>query len=385
MHDVNDRLKITLIENYAPDAQQSMLKFGDLMAEILKEKGMDVERLAPLPVLMNSFMLRGLLGLKWIGYMDKYLIFPRRLSKYAKKNQNRVYHIVDHSNAVYEKQLRGCPLVITCHDLMAVASAKGEISQQKTGWTGKVLQAWILSHLKKIKYVICDSSKTQRDVLHFCTGGKMTQMMDVIHIALNGAFKAAEKVEVNSFLKLEAPTSQPYFFHVGGNQWYKNRPGVVELYARLIRMDEFKLHHLILAGKPWSIQLRDTVRKLNLETRVHEMINLPFDHLLKYYCGSESLLFMSLSEGYGWPILEAQACGTWVITSKREPMTEVGGEGACYIDPENMDESSQVIRKALYHKEEYIKKGYDNLRKYTRDKMITEYIEIYIRAFNGSQ
>ena len=77
-------LKITLIENYALDAQQSMLKFGELMAELLVEHGVAVDRLAPQAFLGKSILARRGLA-KWLGYIDKYLIFPFQLAKYVKK------------------------------------------------------------------------------------------------------------------------------------------------------------------------------------------------------------------------------------------------------------------------------------------------------------
>ena len=269
--------------------------------------------------------------------------------------------------------------MITCHDLMAIASAQGEVPQNKTAWSGRILQAWILSHLKKVKYVVCDSEKTSQDVLHFCKGGVL-KVTEVVHICLNGEFKPLSPVEVKRFLKAKGPCQEPYFLHVGGNQWYKNRPGVVRLFSHLIQSETFAQHHLILAGKPWSETLCSTVKELNLEPRVHELTDLPFESLLNYYCGAEALLFVSLSEGYGWPILEAQACGTWAITSNREPMTEVGGTGASYVDPEHPEEAARRLVEEFLHKGRTIESGRENVKKFNRNSMLQKYHQIYLKA-----
>ena len=206
-------LKITLVENYLPDAQQSMLKFGELMAEAFIQKGLDVDRISPRAIWGTSRLARFRPAFKWLGYVDKYLIFPLALARYAKHNPERLFHIVDHSNAVYEKSLRGRALVITCHDLMAISSAKGEVAQNPTGWTGRILQAWILRHLQNIKHVVCDSNKTRSEVLRHC-GSAAQQKVSVVHIGLNSLFKPIPPEQVHRFLLEFAPTRQPYFFHV---------------------------------------------------------------------------------------------------------------------------------------------------------------------------
>ena len=60
-----------------------------------------------------------------------------------------------------------------------------------------------------------------------------------------------------------------------------------------------------------------------------------------------AFIFPSLCEGFGWPIIEAQACNALVFTSNREPMTEVGGDAAIYIDPEAPDQAASIITATL--------------------------------------
>ncbi|MBN7774052.1 glycosyltransferase family 4 protein [Clostridium aminobutyricum] len=80
------------------------------------------------------------------------------------------------------------------------------------------------------------------------------------------------------------------------------------------------------------------------------------------YSMADLFLFPTLYEGFGIPIVEAQKCGTPVITSNVSAMPEVAGEGAILVDPHNIDEMADVMRKLLYTKSgaDLIGKGFEN-------------------------
>jgi glycosyltransferase involved in cell wall biosynthesis len=71
---------------------------------------------------------------------------------------------------------------------------------------------------------------------------------------------------------------------------------------------------------------------------------VPDDDLPALYSGAAALVYPSLIEGFGLPVLEAMRCGTPVLTSSTSSLPEVGGEAALYVDPHNVD----GIAAALY-------------------------------------
>ena len=77
----------------------------------------------PCPVVGQAGLPRG--ATKWAGYFDKFVLFPREFRKAM--NWTDIVHICDHSNSVYMKHVGNRPHVVTCHDLLAVRSALGEI------------------------------------------------------------------------------------------------------------------------------------------------------------------------------------------------------------------------------------------------------------------
>ena len=81
------------------------------------------------------------------------------------------------------------------------------------------------------------------------------------------------------------------------------------------------------------------------KTQVRELVSVQNEDLRALYSTATALLFPSFQEGFGWPIIEAQACGCPVITSNRTPMTEVGENAAIYINPDSPEEAAREIAK----------------------------------------
>ena len=95
------------------------------------------------------------------------------------------------------------------------------------------------------------------------------------------------------------------FFHIGGTQWYKNRLGLIELYAALKRSKP-DTPPLLIAGKPHRARVRATIAEQNLEASVLHIGHISNQELNALYSSAEAFLFPSLAEGFGWPIIEAR-------------------------------------------------------------------------------
>ena len=369
-------LKILLIANYIPDAQQSMLRYAELLQRGMTKAGHEVRVVRP-EARAGKFA-RGPSGAKWLGYIDKLVLFPKILREALAWPD--VVHICDHSNAFYVKFLQGQPYVVTCHDLLAVRSALGEISEHKTRWSGRKLQRMILDGLKAARNIICVSDATRDELLRL-TGNSGAQVVRIYN-GLNQPFEPMERGEATRLVqKAGLAPDQPFVLHLGGNQWYKNRLGVLKIFARLRKRPAFRNLVLVMAGKPWTEEMREFVRSHELEWCVVELVDVPEETLQALYSRAEVFLFPSLEEGFGWPIAEAQACGCPVVTSNRAPMTEVGGSAATYVDPLAEEaaatavaeligatgDSRLVMRDASLH----------NAARFSTSGMIDHYLEFY--------
>jgi glycosyltransferase involved in cell wall biosynthesis len=123
--------------------------------------------------------------------------------------------------------------------------------------------------------------------------------------------------------------------------------------------------------------MRSFLAENNLKEAVSEIVRPTNEQVQALYSRAAALLFPSWHEGFGLPIIEAQACCCPVFTSNRAPMTEVGGEAVVYIDPENPRDAASVIRDELPKLAHRIKAGQENVKRFSTDAMIEGYINTY--------
>jgi glycosyltransferase involved in cell wall biosynthesis len=366
-------LRILLIANYLPDNQQSMNRFATMLENGLPQFGHQVRIIRPQPQIGNLKQSATGVG-KWLGYIDKYIIFPQALRQEIYWAD--VVHICDHSNAVYTKYLQKVPHIVTCNDLLAIRSALGEIKENQTRWTGKQLQRIILNGLNQAQRVACISEHTRLDLLRISS--LKSSVVSMIYMGLNYSYKPMKIPEAKEHLKIFGLSKECQFIlHVGGNTWYKNRLGVLSIFHYLLQKYRKSELYLVMIGQSFTNEMHQYIKTHNLSQKVIELVGVDNEDLRDFYSSATALLFPSLEEGFGWPIIEAQACGCPVITSNRTPMTEVGGEAAIYINPINPQQAAETIADCLPLLESLKQKGLLNAQRFTPETMISSYIQLY--------
>lgn len=112
----------------------------------------------------------------------------------------------------------------------------------------------------------------------------------------------------------------------------------------------------------------------------HEDLTVSDEELPLLYASSKLLAYPSLYEGFGLPVLEAQACGVPVITSDVSSLPEVGGDAAAYVDPTEIKEMQKTIRKVFYDegvRKDMINEGLKNVKLFSWEKTVQQTIEVY--------
>lgn len=372
-------MKVLLVGNYVPDRQYSMLGFCRMLELELRRAGLAVSVIRPEPRLRRSLSAGQGLA-KWLGYVDKFVLFPARL-RTAAKNAD-VVHVCDQGYALYTRHLEGIPNVVTCHDLIAARCALGEFSEMQTSWSGRRYQNMIINGLAQARHVVCDSESTARDVRRLCN--LMPSATSVVHMALNFAYQPVNEAEREIRLgRLGIGFRDRFILHVGGDTWYKNQSGVVKIFQRLDAAQEARGIGLVMVSGGLTAPLRRVIGKCGLQQRVRVLSGIEPEDLRALYSAAAALLFPSLCEGFGWPIIEAQACGCPVFTSNRAPMTEVGGDGAVYIDPENPEKAARTILESLPDGARMREAGFANVRRFSAQKMVAGYVSAYAEAMRS--
>jgi glycosyltransferase involved in cell wall biosynthesis len=367
---------VLLIANYLPDKQKSMTRVAELLESGLCSAGIRVRVIQPTVLFGGWIENAGGLG-KWIGYLDKFLLFPFKL--FSALTGVDLVHVVDHSNAVYLYWLGRRKSVVTCNDLLAVRSGLGEFAENRTGFTGKIFQRWILGGLTRAKHVVCISDATKRDLLRLTQ--KREADVSQTYLALGEAFRIALQSNLKETLgtaigqvngSAAGRTKKLYILHVGGDTWYKNRLGVLEIYCEIRTKLGQKAPALVMVGPP-------------LETSGAEVTflqDLDDTELAALYASAELLLFPSLEEGFGWPVVEAQACGCPVVTTGKPPMTEAGGTAAIYLrDPCDAKSAAETVIAVLQYdsatRARIRDEGFQNAQRFTEPAMIAGYLQVY--------
>jgi glycosyltransferase involved in cell wall biosynthesis len=373
-------LTVLLIANYRLDHQQSMIRVAEELESGLQSIGVSVTVVRPPLFFGRILQTRGNLA-KWLGYLDKFLLFPFILIR--KTRRFDLVHIVDHSNAMYRFWLGSKKTVVNCNDLLAVRSALGELREHRTGFTGKILQRWILAGLRRVERIACISEATSRDVLRLTK--RSEKEVSKIYPGLGKPFRMELEQNLTGPANAERETAGkevvvrqglvavpvPYILHVGGETWYKNRSGVLEIYSLMRERLGASSPALVMVGP-----LR------NSADGVFFLQDLSDQDLVVLYRHAQLLLFPSLYEGFGLPVIEAQACGCPVLTTGRAPLTEIGGDGAVYIEnPADAaaaaDKAVAILRDDLIGREQSKWRGFYNASRFSEHGMIKSYLRLY--------
>ncbi len=368
---------------YAPDRLRSMRRYSDLVEGVASGVADSVELVDPPVVVGGSSWIPPRLR-KMLGFVDKYLFFPLLLRFYAGLRSRRGYecfiHVTDQGLGPLVTWLGGFRVIVTVHDLIAVRGAIGEISgRSPAGWSKGWFQKYILWSLRFPSSVICVSEKTRRD----CE--RLLGPEHHYHCVLNPLDPSFGR-QADAAATQELPPS--FFLHVGNGLWYKNRPGVLLIYAALKReMREDALPSLVMMGDPASGIEQQLAAELGISGSLIWVARPSTAFIVAAYDRARALIFPSLEEGFGWPVLEAMSRGCPVFASNRPPLTEVGGDAVEYIDPEDAEKAASVIASCLikgksWH-ERQSTKGRSRAEEFSFEHFASQMQEVY-GVFCGS-
>lgn len=376
-------MKIILIGNYPGDRQESMARYLSALRDNLIRNEVHVEIIYPRSFFVphNKITTGGLL--KWLGYIDKYVVFPiilkiKVVRELKNKKEDVFFHICDHSNAMYLNFLPKNASGITCHDVLAIQGALGfEEACCPATKTGKVLQSWILGNLKSAKILTAVSHNTMKDLSQLCRVRKGSNSnWKVIHNSFNSNFWPMDKSESRKLLKGIDLPEVPFILHVGSGLPRKNRSLLLEMVKTLRNR---WMGNICFAGDPLDLEFSRNVADSGLENRVISVVKPNHQRLVALYSSCEAFIFPSFSEGFGWPLIEAQACGAPVIASSISPLQEVGGEAAIYADPYKAKDFANSFINLLEEgrKDKLIARGFENCKRFDSKKLTRDFIRLY--------
>ena len=383
-------MRICYIANYRPDRQESMIRFANWLDRVMRDRGLQTEVLYPKAIMIHLVGGKTPLA-KWLGYIDKFILFPLFLRWHGRLRKNRdvIYHVVDHSNAVYANCLPGDRTLLTCHDVLAIRGGLGDTDSYCTpSITGRVLQWWIKRHLHKCPHIVFVSHATYQDYLNLPTpNGRQkasAQINQIIYNGLNHDFTKIPDADAVAILKeINVDPGIPYFFHVGSDHPRKNRIGILAAFNKFMAIHPD--YQVIFAGVSFSQREQSYLDALEPgKHRVQHVGEVSHEKLVALYSRAVAFVFPSFSEGFGWPIIEAQSCGCPVIYGNRTSLPEVAGDTGLPCDPASPESISSALLSLVDPtvKEGFIQKGYLNIRRFDPQVTSEKYLEIYRNKYS---
>jgi glycosyltransferase involved in cell wall biosynthesis len=321
----------------------SMPRFTTMLAEGMTERGHRVKIWSP-GATFFKLPVKGVLK-KWLGYIDQYIIFPASVKRRLREcPEDTLFVFTDQAQGPWVKLVASRKHVMHCHDFLAQFSALGKISENKTGLTGKMYQQYIRNGYFKTKNFISVSNKTQNDLKELI--GEKTKTSAVVYNGLDKAYQQMDQNKSRTILsnKTGVVLREGFLLHIGGNQWYKNRIGVVEIYNAW--RDLGNALPLLLIGADPSEELAKAIADSSYAKDIHAIAGLSDSYVRYAYSGASLFLFPSIAEGFGWPIAEAMASGCLVLTTQEAPMNEVAGKAGFLIPKRSAEHADSWAKEA---------------------------------------
>ncbi len=256
------------------------------------------------------------------------------------------------------------PQCLVLHDLTPLHYPKF-VSRQQLWYYRRYLPKFA----KKAKQIATVSEYSKTDIAE-----KLKISLDKIDVVYSATKESFTPVDwqKREEIKIKYAEGNEYFLFTGAIHPRKNVMQLLKAFSIFKKRQQSNMQLLLVGRSAWDYA--DIVKKLEtfkFRNDVKMLGYLPLDELAKVTGAAYAMVFPSLFEGFGVPIIEAMQCGVPVVTSNTSSMPEIGGDAALYADPKDITSiAGQMIR--VYQDEnlrnEMIAKGFAQAAKFSWDK-----------------
>lgn len=306
---------------------------------------------------------------KGIGALAPSLWRSCAMSWAIREEKVDIYHGLS-NELPYDIKRSGARSVVTMHDLIFIRYPGLYKPCDRYMYTQKYRQS-----CRSADRIIAISQQTKQDLMEYW--GVSAEKIDVVYQGCDPIFydKVSECERERVRQKYKLP--KEYVLSVGSIETRKN------LLLTIKAMVEGRIYiNLVACGKhtPYTFLLMKYAEKHGVGSRVFFLHNVDFSELPAIYQMSSVLVYASIFEGFGIPIIEALNSGVPVITSKGGVFKEAGGDACLYIDPYSVDNMIEELEQVLGNKElrsNMIEQGYAHAQQFHEQNTARNMMSVY--------
>lgn len=271
-----------------------------------------------------------------------------------------------------------CPSILTIHDL-SYLKFKRFFSFRKNLWHALINTKNLIKRFDKI---IAVSENTKNDLIELCH--VKPEKIKVIYSAISKDYKIVEKNnEQLNKIKEKYSLPQNFILYLGTIEPRKNIIGIIKAYEIMQNKNkDLADYKLVIAGKQgWK---NKNIIKIWQQSKYRNKIKfldyIPCQDKVYLYNSACLFIYPSFYEGFGFPPLEAMACGIPVVTSFISSLPEVVGNAAIMVDPYNVNQIALAMEQVLTNpdlKNNLIKKGLAQASQFSWEKTAKQYLELF--------
>lgn len=252
------------------------------------------------------------------------------------------------------------------HDLAPL-----HFSEYRANWRQRFFYGRVLAGIHGAHTLIAPSSFTKNDIVERL--GVDSTAITVAPLGIPHHVSERPTPEKTQAILTKYALSPGYVYHGGGLEKRKNTAHLLEAYADLIRTEK-NVPPLVISGKvyhrdnPLATNVGELIETLDLKERVRLLGFVPDEDLAGLYAGALFFVYPSLLEGFGFPVLEAFATGTPVLTSEASSLPELAQGAASFINPRERESIREGLRRLLQDealRRDLIARGYERAKQFS--------------------
>lgn len=198
--------------------------------------------------------------------------------------------------------------------------------------------------------------------------GIPSEKIRVVPCAASHQLAPVRDADTLNALRTRYHLPEHFILFVGNTNPRKNLPRMIRAFDMAKKTGHLP-HHLVIAGEQgWKFDSAHILHSIDHRESVHFIGFVPDEDMPALYSASDLFSFPTLYEGFGIPVLEAQLCGTPVLTSCGSSLPETGGDGALYVDPGNEEAICRGMLHILQDSEfsaKLVEKGFANAQRFS--------------------